>query len=74
VEIGPEVLEHVVDVALDDVLGALDRAASRPWRTDERLDLELVRVRQLVPLAVEDLDAVVLRRVVGGRDDEAEIL
>ena len=73
-EIGSELLEDVVDVALDDVLRVLDRAAAGAGRTDERLDLELVRVGQLVPLAIEHLDAVVLGRVVRGRHDETEIL
>ena len=73
-EVGAEVLDDVLDVPLDGVVRLLDRAAARPARVEERLDLELVRVGQLVALAVEDLDAVVLRRVVRGRDDEPEIL
>ncbi len=73
-EVGPEVLEHVVDIALDHVLGVLDGTASRPRCADERFDLELVGVRQLVALAVEDLDPVVLGRIVRGRHDEAEVL
>src|SRR5207253_3307941 len=38
------------------------------------LDLLLLRVRQLPALAVEELHAVVLRRIVGGGDDRADVL
>src|SRR5207248_7098281 len=37
------------------------------------LDLLLRCVGELVPLGVEELDAVVLRRVVRGGDDDAEV-
>ena len=39
----------------------------------ERLDLVLHRIRQLEALGVEQLDAVVLGRVVRGRDDDAAV-
>ncbi len=40
---------------------------------EERLDLLLEGVGELVPVAVEELDAVVLRRVVRGRDHDAQV-
>ena len=66
-------LDHVVDVALDRILGILDRASAEAGRLQQRLDLELFRVGELVPLPVEDLDAVVVGRVVGRRDDQPEV-
>ena len=67
-------LDDVLDVPRDRVVRLLDGAAARPAGVEERLDLDLVRIGQLVALAVEDLDPVVLGRVVRGRDDEPEIL
>ena len=40
---------------------------------EQRLDLLLRGVGELVPVAVEELDAVVLRRVVRGGDHDAEV-
>src|SRR5207247_5415973 len=37
------------------------------------LDLLLRRIRELLPVAVEELDAVELGRVVRRRDDDAEV-
>src|SRR5262249_13165860 len=71
-EVRAEVLDDVVDVPRRGMLDVLDRASARPGRVHQRLDLELVGVDELVPLVVEDLDAVVLRRVVGRGDDEPE--
>ena len=51
----------------------LDRAASRRDGVEERLDLLLVLVDELSASA-EDLDAVVLGRVVRRGDDDAEVL
>ena len=45
-----------------------------PGCVEERLDLELVGIGELASRAVEDLDAVVLGRVVRGGDDEPEVL
>ena len=67
-------LFHVVDVASDRVVGVLDRPPAGAARLEQRLDLELVGVGQLVPPAVEDLDAVVLGRVVRGGDHQPEVL
>ena len=55
-------------------LDVLDRALVDPGRGGEQLlDLLLGRIRQLVALRVEELDAVVLGWVVRSRDDDAEI-
>ena len=67
-------LENVRDVAGGRVLGDLDRATPVRRRIEERLDRLLLRVRELVALGREELDAVVLGRVVRGREDDAEIL
>ena len=67
-------LDDVVDVARRGMFDVLDRAAPRPRGVHQGLDLELVGVDELVPLVVEDLDAVVLGRVVRRRDDEPEVL
>ena len=40
---------------------------------EQRLDLLLEGVGELVPVAVEELDAVVLRRVVRGGDHDAQV-
>ena len=42
-------------------------------RVEERLDLLLLGVDELLPVAVEELDAVVLGRVVRRGDDDAEV-
>jgi hypothetical protein len=51
----------------------LDAASTGGGRVEERLDLLLLRVRQLLPVTVEQLDAVVLGWVVRRGDDGAEI-
>ena len=74
-QVGAEVREHVLEVAVGR------RRPSRPTspgsarggRVEQRLDLLLGRVGQLAPARVEELDAVVLGRVVRGRDDDAEV-
>ena len=73
VEVGAEALEHVLEVAVDGDVDAVDLAAARRGRVEQRLDLLLRRVGELAALAVEELDAVVLRRVVRRRDDDAEV-
>ena len=55
------------------IADAVDGAAAGAGRVEERLDLLLGLVGQLVPGAVEELDAVVLGRVVRGGDDDAEV-
>ena len=74
-EIAAEALHDVADVARADHLEVVDApfllAAGR--RLEQGLDLLLGRVRELPAVAVEELDAVVLRRVVRGGDDGAEI-
>ena len=73
-EVGAEVLQHVVDVADDGVIGCLDRASTDGRSVEKRLDRLLVLVGELVAFRVEELDSVVLRWVVRGREDDAEIL
>src|SRR5262245_8838748 len=68
-------------VATDRVVdpeGLADLLARRPQGIDgtrhhEALDLRLVLVGQLEPRAAEELDAVVLERVVGRRDHHARV-
>jgi hypothetical protein len=58
-----------------DPLGAADvfRLGGRDLALDHRLDLGLGGIRQLEPVRPEELDAVVLVRVVAGRDHHAEV-
>jgi hypothetical protein len=73
-EVGAEALEDVVEVAVGrnaDVVDPAGRALGR--LVEEGLDLLFRSVRELLAVAVEELDAVVLGRVVRGRDDGAEI-
>ena len=67
----------VGEVAVDAVARVDDGARAAPARTrqlvrppDERLELVLDRVVELQPGGVEDLEAVVLGRVVGCRDHD----
>ncbi len=68
-----EALDEHVDVALAEPVGAhgLPGGCRGRFVGEERLDLELLLVGQLDALAREDLDAVVLGRVVARRDDRA---
>ena len=57
---------------------AISTRSMRPWsiagrRGEQRLDLLLGLVGELAALRVEELDAVVLGRVVRRRDDDAEV-
>ena len=72
-EIRAEVRDDMVEVGVRGVVKRLDRSA--PWRRriEERLDLLLLPVDEL-PSAPEELDAVVLRRVVRRRDDDSEVV
>ena len=72
-QVAAEPLEHVLEVAVDRDLDAVDCAAAGRRRVEQRLDLLLRLVGQLAPVAVEELDAVVLGRVVRRRDDDAEV-
>ena len=72
-EIGAETLDHVLEIAVGGDVDAVDRAAARLWSVEQRLDLVLRAVGELVAVGVEELDAVVLGRVVRGRDHDAEI-
>ena len=72
-EVGAEALEHVVEVAVGVDADAVDRPAAAFGRVEQRLDLLLGRVGELAAVLVEELDAVVLRRVVRSRDDDAEV-
>ena len=67
-----EALEHVLEIAVDGDADVVDLAAAGCGRVEQRLDL-FFGVGELAPVAVEELDAVVLRRVVRRRDDDAEV-
>ncbi len=74
-EVAAEPADDVLGVALCGRSVARDGALLRTpsGLLEQGLDLELRRVAQLVPVAVEDLDPVVLGRVVRRRDDDAEV-
>ena len=73
-EVGAEALDDVVEVALLGDVHVVDLAgAPGEGDVEECLDLLLGRVGELAALAVEELDAVVLRRVVRGGDDCPEV-
>ncbi len=72
-EVGAEALEHVLEVAVDCDVDAIDLAAARRGRVEQRLDLLFGGVAELAPAAVEELDAVVLGRVVRRGDDDSEV-
>ncbi len=66
--------DHVVDVVgrtRRDVEDAAGRSNRTRLRAEVRLDLVLELVRELEPVGVEELDAVVLGRVVRSGDDHA---
>ena len=73
-EVRSEALDDVLEVAVgrDPDLIDLTLGAGK-GRIEEGLDLLLGGVRQLLSFAIEELDPVVLGRVVGGRDDRAQI-
>jgi hypothetical protein len=73
VELAAEALEHVLQVALRGDAHAVDRAAARAVGGEQRFDLLLGGVHELLPVTVEELDAVVLGRVVRGGDHDAEV-
>ena len=62
------------EIAVLRTLQRLDRASAGSRSVEEGLDRLVVPVRELLASRAEDLDPVVLRRVVGGGDDHAEIL
>jgi hypothetical protein len=69
---------HGVDIAAPRVLdpaGATDvlGRGEREVLADQRLDRELVLVRELEAIGAEQLDAVVLIRVMAGRDHHADV-
>ena len=74
-EVGAEAVEDVVEVAVDGDLEVVDLAVLHVLRrrVEQRLDRLLVGVGELAPVLREELDAVVLGRVVGGGDDDAEV-
>src|SRR5215217_4469995 len=72
-ELAAEAFEHVIEVALRGDADPVDRSSARRLPVEERLDLFLRRVDELPAVAVEELDAVVLRRVVRGGDHDAEV-
>ena len=74
-EIAAESLDDVARVARADHLEVVDAPFLLALRriVEVALDLLLDRVGQLLALSVEELDAVVLRRVVRRGDDGAEV-
>jgi hypothetical protein len=72
-QVGAKALEDVLEVAVGRHLDVIDRAAAGGLGVHQRLDLELDSVGELAPVVVEELDPVVLRRIVRGGDDHAEI-
>ena len=62
------------EVVLLRALEPLDRASAGSGSVEEGLDRLVVLVRELLASRPEDLHPVVLRRVVRGGDDDAEIL
>src|SRR6266540_49581 len=72
-EVRAEALDDVIEVAVVRNADAIDLAAARCSRVEQRLDLLLVLVAQLLPLAVEELDAVVLRRIVRCGDHGSDV-
>ncbi len=73
VEARPETLEHVLEVAVARDADVIDLTAAARRSVEQRLDLLFGCVAQLVAVAVEELDAVVLGRVVRCGDDDAEV-
>ena len=73
VEIRAEPLDDVLEVAVGRNADAVDLAAARRSGVEQRLDLLLGRVGQLLAVAVEELDAVVLGRIVRGGDHRADV-
>ena len=72
-EVAAEALEHVLEITVDGDADMIDLAAAGCRRVEQRLDLLLRRVVQLASVAIEELDAVVLGRVVRRGDDHAEV-
>ncbi len=72
-QVGAEALDDMLQVAVLGDAHAVDRTAAVRRSVEERLDLLLDEVRELVSVAVEELDAVVLRRVVRGGDHDAQV-
>src|SRR5215211_2875921 len=63
----------MLEIAVGRDGDAIDLAAAAFLGSEQRLDLLLLSIRQLTAVAVEELDAVVVRRVVRRRDHRAEI-
>src|SRR5207302_10227161 len=68
-QVGPEARRDVFEVAVGRNLDAVDLPAARTVDVEEQLDLFFGVVRELLPVAVKELDAVVLGRVVRRGDD-----
>ena len=72
-EIGAEPLDDVLEIAVGGDADVIDAAAAGPGRLEQRLDLLLRLVGQLAAVTVEELDPVVLGRIVRRGDDDAEV-
>ena len=72
-KVRPEALDDVLQVGVGRNADLVHLAAAGSVRVEQRLDLFLLRVGELAAVAVEELDAVVLRRVVRRRDHCAEV-
>src|SRR5205807_9944186 len=72
-EVRAEALEHVLEIAVGRDADLVDVAAVRPAQVEQRLDLLLLPVCELLAAAVEELDAVVLGWIVRRGDHAAEV-
>ena len=73
-QVAAEPLDDVLEVAVGGDADVVDRSLAVGRRSvEERLDLLLGGVAQLAAVGVEELDPVVLRRVVRGGDDRTEV-
>src|SRR6185503_19922490 len=74
-EVGAESLETEVEIAVDGDFEVVDLPALRVARRrlEQRLDRLLVLVGELAAVLAEELDAVVLGRVVRRGDDDAQV-
>ena len=73
-QVGAEALDDVREVALADAVDAARPTRRRPLGVEERLDRLLLARRRACRRDREELDAVVLRRVVRRGDDGAELV
>jgi hypothetical protein len=73
-QIGAEALDDLRCIALSGPLERLARTTSGSRGIEQRLDRLFLVVGELLAPGIEELDPVVLGRVVRGRDNRSEIL